>query len=574
MKIQINVVVSSNKADDVSLRLKVNEADTAAIVKERVASVQPMPFPEQDLFFNGEVLAEDKSLADAGVTAGANLELKVNASEQVFLTQLKDLLQARDLPNEELGMLYCYKYGASLNVALRAIGFQGKLEDFIPQQKGFALENGHVALVREDTKMKPFSVADEVVAILKAGNGSEDIKELCNKFQDKFNVSLSTLTGTRAGDFLAKQKNLFSVSGRVVTLAGYGTPPSPPKTPKPSQQNRSPKDLRTQATSKVVMTPVKALAPPGLSAALAPPGLSAPPAVDYNAKYEELHEKISGAAFNKRVMNVLSILMDVLLDVVFVNIEGVVKGGAIGNGTAISGGAHADLVLFVDDAPVDTFADSAPGFAKKLVAVLLENADDELSFESVVATEDVVHVKIAGADAVNVTLRFAPIFESYDATVKYISARKTRRWEFAKIQPRLAPMFAKEKLQFIKSQPAVVKVTLRLLKWWRNNQCWESELARPSDDLLEVLAVHSAGQSPTGDVAAAVSKVLSLMIKFNDLSIVWSSYYAKEDICEKMLEAKPLVMDPVNPFVNLASSASFQPKQMMALASTTGCLVK
>lgn len=290
-----------------------------------------------------------------------------------------------------------------------------------------------------------------------------------------------------------------------------------------------------------------------------------------DAKYQELHEKLAGRAFQSKIMNVLSILIDMLLDVVFVNIENVVKGGSIGNGTAVSGGADAELVLVVSDVPVDTFHKRAPALAKSLVDTLLAGvADEEITFNSITAAADAVQVQIAGKEEVRVSLRFAPAFESHDATVRYMMAV---RWFSAEVRQCLAPAFAKEKLQFVSRQPGQVKVTIRLLKWWRNQQSWKSETAKPKDDLLEVLTVFSANQNqnqpePPADTEAAVASVLALMGNFKELSIIWTTHYAKEDICPKLLKASPLVMDPVNPFVNLAASDSFEPDQMMALAST------
>ena len=42
--------------------------------------------------------------------------------------------------------------------------------------------------------------------------------------------------------------------------------------------------------------------------------------------------------------------------------------------------------------------------------------------------------------------------------------------------------------------PGAVKVTIRLMKWWREQQEWECELTRPSDELLELIALHDARQ--------------------------------------------------------------------------------
>ena len=42
------------------------------------------------------------------------------------MRQLTDLLAARDLTTDELGLLYCYKHGVSTNQALKTIGSEAK----------------------------------------------------------------------------------------------------------------------------------------------------------------------------------------------------------------------------------------------------------------------------------------------------------------------------------------------------------------------------------------------------------------------------------------------------------------
>merc|ERR1719247_878360 len=114
------------------------------------------------MVFNGETMEGSKTIGDSGIQEGSSVEYVVMANEESIVKQLKDLLKSRDLTADELGLLYCYKHGVSINQALKTVGHTEKFQDFIKKQKEFLAENGRVALIRSDTALKPFSVAEEV----------------------------------------------------------------------------------------------------------------------------------------------------------------------------------------------------------------------------------------------------------------------------------------------------------------------------------------------------------------------------------------------------------------------------
>merc|ERR1719265_2098956 len=95
-----------------------------------------------------------KTLRQCGVQDTACLDFVIKATEDILAQQLGELLQARDLSSDELGLLYCYKHGVNINQALKTIGFTEKFPEFIRKQKQLALENGRVSLIR-DAKPKP-----------------------------------------------------------------------------------------------------------------------------------------------------------------------------------------------------------------------------------------------------------------------------------------------------------------------------------------------------------------------------------------------------------------------------------
>jgi len=127
----------------------------------------------------------------------------------------------------------------------------------------------------------------------------------------------------------------------------------------------------------------------------------------------------------------------------------------------------------------------------------------------------------------------------------------------------------KERTQFIAKQPGHVKVTIRLLKWWRDQQTWSGKVFRPADEMLELVCVYSAVQTKPADQRVAIANVMALLSQANDLRIVWSNYYSKDDVWAPLLRQRPLLMDPTNPFINIADPQSFDATELMRLAKTT-----
>merc|ERR1719387_59776 len=334
--VQVNLKIASQTGETSKVDLTVSPEDTIQSVKERIAASQLIAFKEQDIVFNGAVLEEAKTLADYGVQDSAALDFVIQASEASLAQQLAELLQARDLTCDELGLLYCYKHGVSINQALKTVGHSEKFHDFIKQRKEFAVDNGRVTLVRSDTSLKPFSAVEEVQKILEESkSGSMDITTLCSKFTQKFNVSISSVTDMKPAMFLEKQKDVFVVTGRgQVSLKTAFDAQQKQKTPVPSRQveqgSRTPAKAQSKATAQEEVHTTES---------------------SDNEQYLELHNKISGRSFNSKIAQVLCDVVDVVTEKSFLNIAQVVKGGSVGKGTAISGTTDAEVVFFLKGLP-------------------------------------------------------------------------------------------------------------------------------------------------------------------------------------------------------------------------------
>merc|ERR1719321_1699155 len=88
-------------------------------------------------------------MSEYGVAAGSEVDFVLEATEKSVVKQLSELLQSRDLTCDELGLLYCYKYGVSTNQALKTIGVDMKLADFVKEQKTFVVEGKKVSVGRQ-----------------------------------------------------------------------------------------------------------------------------------------------------------------------------------------------------------------------------------------------------------------------------------------------------------------------------------------------------------------------------------------------------------------------------------------
>lgn len=545
MKVQVNVEVSSREVD-AELDITVSPSETVACVKERISTLHLIPFPDQDLLFDGQVLEDSMQLSSCGVSDLATLVLVVRATEACLVKQISELLQARDLSCDELGLLYCYKHGVSANQALKLLGRTDKLQDFVRQQKQFLLENNNVALVREDTKLRPFSVASEVEQILKAtGTGSMEIKELCAKFSAKFNVSLSSiLGGIKPSEFLAKEKTLFVLAGRgVVSLASA----------RPCQEAQS-------CTGPGLADGVEGRAPALLSE-MEDEAADEPFDSADTKQYTDLHNKISGRTFSSKASQALVEIVDALSSAVFLQADHIVKGGSIGKGVAISGVTDAEVVFFLPGLPHGGHERWMQPLLKAVAGTLNESLGSRPGYKGIHATEDSVQMCVRGI--IQVDLRFSPVFNTYAQVVQLLGEQgpEARRL--------FAASLVEERVQFISRQPGTVKATIRLMKWWRDQQDWSSNLVRPKDEVLELITVYSAIQTKPGDQRKAVANVMSLLSRFDELRIVWSNYYSKGDVWAPLLRQRPLLMDPVNPFVNIADPQAFDARELMALAQTT-----
>merc|ERR1719375_997624 len=348
-----------------------------------------------------------------------------------------------------------------------------------------------------------------------------DIQSLCSKFTQKFNVSIQSVVNMRPAEFLAKEI----------------------QPPAQRQQREEVKAVQTRA--QVDSDSSQALTSEASD----------------SQEYLDLHNTISGRSFNSKVVQILNDIVEVVTEKSFLNIAQVVKGGSVGKGTAISGTTDAEVVFFLRGMPQGQQSKWLPPLLKAVAAVLTQHLNNEHGVEEICTTDDSVNMKVKGC--VDVELRFSPDFETYTEVIEAMGQQRPD------VRKHFNTALVKEQVQFVSKQPGQVKVTMRLLKWWRNQQRWSSVLTTPSDEILELIAVYSALQTKPRDQKMAIANAMSLMARFEELRIVWSNYYGKEDIWSPLLQQRPLLMDPVNPYLNVADPQTFDSSELMSVAKTT-----
>jgi len=276
--------------------------------------------------------------------------------------------------------------------------------------------------------------------------------------------------------------------------------------------------------------------------------------------YQELHTKISSRSFNSRVAQALSTIKELVETKLFLNVVEVVKGGSVGKGTAITDCEDAELVFFVKGLPTDGHKKWMPSLLRSVESVLSANLSaDEVS--DIEVTESSVRVNVK--NQVSVDLKFSPAFDSYASTVQALGASgPDARKPFE-------ASFVKERTQFVAKQPGNVKVTIRLLKWWRDQQAWSCALTRPSDYVIELIAIYAYQQCGKLTQSQMIANCMSIFARFDQLRVMWSNYYDQKDVWSPLMMQRPLLMDPVNPFSNIVDPQDFDSRELTSFASTT-----
>merc|ERR1719359_730981 len=230
--------------------------DTVDSVKEKVAASQLIAFPEHKLVFQGKTLEGGKTMADYGIQESSALDFVLEATEESIV---------------------------------KKIGIDAKLADFLKTRKEFVLEGAKISMVRDDTTLKPLSVANQLEELLREHGPTMEVTALCSKFIQKFHVSVANVVQMRPMDFIMQEKEKFAlIGGSSVTLKEFE---SREKAKMDGSSLRMARSKSPQAARPQRQTPTRTR--PGAQS----PPRSRPaqtPQIEQNDEmYQELHNKIS-----------------------------------------------------------------------------------------------------------------------------------------------------------------------------------------------------------------------------------------------------------------------------------------
>merc|ERR1719262_1460353 len=342
--------------------------------------------------FKGEKMEEGKTLSDYGIQESSALDFVLEATEDSIVKQLKELLKSRDLTADELGLLYCYKHGVSINQALKTIGLETvKLADVLKDRKEFVMENGKISMVRDDTSLKPLSVADQLEQLLRENHRQPmEVTALCSKFIQKFHVSVANVVQMRPLDFIMQEKAKFALVGSMVTLKENEAKEKAKVAGSSLRmaRSRSPQTARQESAPRYE--------PPRRAAQSPPRARPQTQQLEQNEDlYQDLHTKISSRSFNSKVAQALSTCKEILEEKSFLNVVEVAKGGSVGKGTSITDCEDAELVFFVKGLPTEGHQKWLPPLLRSVESTLAANLPEDMAAKTT-CLDDSVQLEMKG----------------------------------------------------------------------------------------------------------------------------------------------------------------------------------
>ncbi|XP_067138912.1 inactive 2'-5'-oligoadenylate synthase 1B-like [Centruroides vittatus] len=114
---------------------------------------------------------------------------------------------------------------------------------------------------------------------------------------------------------------------------------------------------------------------------------------------------------------------------------------------------------------------------------------------------------------------------------------------------------AETQAEFVKNQSEFVHNFIRLAKFW-NKTLYIKDYFSGRSSTIETIAIYVAKEEETKHLTVSVRRAfrvfLQLITNLDDLRIIFEEYYSIDDVNQYILQQKPLVLDPSNPYNNLA----------------------
>mmetsp|Transcript_50043 Transcript_50043/g.109423 ORF Transcript_50043/g.109423 Transcript_50043/m.109423 type:complete len:659 (+) Transcript_50043:309-2285(+) len=209
------------------------------------------------------------------------------------------------------------------------------------------------------------------------------------------------------------------------------------------------------------------------------------------------------------------------------------------------------IVLPVAARKCAEFTEQVVGFASTLEAAAIS----AFGADKVVSQETHFSVSIEGG---SVAVSFAADFD--DEPAELLKAIKTSAPNVRKLfQSCLRLQWKKLLLR----QPATVQRTARLMKWWMEHQTFSSVFHHPPPRLMEAATIYASATTQYRSISELMAATRAVLLDLPDAKITWGeglarfSIYAPAEVQRNVRSQKPMLMDPVNPYNNLANKRIF-----------------
>ena len=135
----------------------------------------------------------------------------------------------------------------------------------------------------------------------------------------------------------------------------------------------------------------------------------------------------------------------------------------------------------------------------------------------------------------------------------------------------LSPAFSESIVSFMAKQQPFVNAAVRLGKLWKKS-CCTTNFTFPrwfSSFLVELIMCHVATRELSEQSEASLLRVfngfLELLSEPQKLCIIFTDIYSQSAVPDKLRHERPLVVDPANPYLNVAKQMTWEPVRLLAL---------
>lgn len=199
-------------------------------------------------------------------------------------------------------------------------------------------------------------------------------------------------------------------------------------------------------------------------------------------------------------------------DLLFFRVERVLRGGSVGTGLAIAGSVTAELLFIVKGLPNVKLERTLPSLHNSTAAILQERLVGSAGVVRVWQAGEAVRVQMN--EAVPVDLFFVPASWSCTGPGQTFPWNQVQSDHAKNVRKAVR---AEQTITFMQSLPEPLKMTIRVLKWWRGKWQWAASKTCPSDELLEYVAAWTANEYPPQDLYTAVMNAIATLARFAEL---------------------------------------------------------